>query len=57
MQLTWYENYHKEGIGDPDKAPVSKFASELMFKGLLDGHGNAQRAASPNTCRMTAKAT
>ncbi len=43
MQLTWLDNYEKEGIAaDPDRALEPVFAAELMFKGLLDGRWNGQ---------------
>lgn len=41
VQLTWLENYEKEGIAaNPDRALDPVFAAELMFKGLLDGRWN-----------------
>lgn len=43
VQLTWLENYEKEGIADdPDRALEPKFAAELLFEGLLDGRWNGK---------------
>lgn len=43
VQLTWYENYKKEGIQhDPDRALDPDFAARLLFKGLLDGRWNGR---------------
>lgn len=44
VQLTWHENYVKEGIADnPDFALDPKWAAELMIQGIMDGRWNGQR--------------
>jgi len=42
VQLTWYQNYLKEGIAhSPDKALEPIFAARLLFQGIMDGRWNA----------------
>lgn len=41
VQLTWFDNYVKEGIADnPDRALEPVFAAQLLYKGIQDGRWN-----------------
>lgn len=44
VQLTWFENYKKEGIANnPDRALDLNFSTSLLFRGLRDGRWNSRR--------------